>query len=224
MQTRSRRRRGDQQARILGAAFALFCERGFDEVTMADVAAAGGVSRATVFNQFGSKQALVDAITEQVLRYYQDLLDAALADERTPTPLLVRALFDHMALGIENTRRLQRGIFREIARLELGFDEGGPTQRAKEANGARLVKLLERGQERGELASAHRPEALGSAFTVLANGTITQWLFEEPSESLRERMRAAAEIFLAGVAPRAAATRDHPLPELIPARPWSFES
>jgi AcrR family transcriptional regulator len=193
------------------------------EVRVADVARAAGVSRATVFNHFGSKQGLVDGITEQVLRYYQGMLDAALADTRSPTPALLRALFDHMAAGIETTRQVQRGIFREIARLQLGFDETAATSRTNQENHARLAELLARGQKRGELDPAHDPAALAAAFGVLANGTITQWLFEASAEPLRDRMRAAIEIFLAGAATDAARSRRHPLPDLTPARPWSFE-
>jgi AcrR family transcriptional regulator len=217
------RHRAEQRDRILAAAFGCFSQRGFDEARMADVARAAGVSRATVFNHFGSKQGLVDGITEQVLLYYQGMLDAALADTESPTPALLRALFDHMATGIETTRRVQRGIFREIARLQLGFDEVGGTSRTNQENQARLCELLVRGQKRGELDPAHDPGALAAAFGVLANGTITQWLFEDGADSLRDRMRAAVEILLAGAATDAARGRRHPLPDLTPARAWSFE-
>lgn len=44
---------------ILEAAEALFTPRAFDEVTIADVAAAAGVSQQTVVNHFGSKERLV---------------------------------------------------------------------------------------------------------------------------------------------------------------------
>ncbi len=217
------RNRDEQSERILSAAFGLFFDRGFEEVTMADVAEAAGVSRATVFNHFRSKQGLVDAITERVLLTYRDMLDAALAHEETPTPALVRALFDLMGAGIENSRRIQRGIFRQIARLLLGFEEGGPAQRANEENQARLVKLLARGQERGEIRPSESPERLASAMGALANGTITEWLFDDTGDSLRERMRAAAEIFLAGSAADASATLSRPLPDLAPQRPWRIE-
>ncbi len=216
------RNRTEQRTRILDAAFGLFAQRGFDEVTVAELAEVAGVARATVFNHFRSKQGLVEAITEQVLRYYQGMLDAALADRERPTPVLLRALFDQMGLGIENTRRFQRGVFREIARLQLGFDESGPAQGAADDNQARLVELFTRGQARGELDPVHDPKTLAGVFTTLANGTITQWLFEESSDSLQERMRAAIEVFLGPVAEDAAATRSAPLPDLNPARPWSW--
>jgi len=65
-------KRLEQRIRIVDAARRLFANHGFDEVTMAEVAAAAGVARATVFNHFGSKHALVEAITEEavVLRNY----------------------------------------------------------------------------------------------------------------------------------------------------------
>lgn len=213
------RNRAEQRERILAAAFDFFAERGFDEVTVADVARAAGVARATVFNHFESKQGLVEAITVQMLAFYRQMLDDALALDDTPTPVLVRSLFDGMGLGIENTRRLQRGVFREIARLQLGFEEGGPAQRMNEETHARLVELLTRGQKRGDLSREHDPDALANALGSLVNGTITGWLFNESEPSLRERMRAAAEIFLGPVAVDAAITRDHPLPDLIPPRP-----
>ncbi|HET9501507.1 MAG TPA: TetR/AcrR family transcriptional regulator [Marmoricola sp.] len=46
------------RAAILEAAHAAFAGRWFDEVTMADVAAAAGVSQQTVVNHFGSKMGL----------------------------------------------------------------------------------------------------------------------------------------------------------------------
>ena len=84
--------RARQRERILAAAFDLFAEQAFADVTVTEVAAAAEVSRATVFNHFRSKQGLIDAITEKVLLYYREMLDAALANEESPTPALLRAM------------------------------------------------------------------------------------------------------------------------------------
>jgi AcrR family transcriptional regulator len=210
--------RGDQRARIVDAARRLFASHGVDEVTMAEVATEAGVARATVFNYFGSKHALVEAITEDVIAYYQAMLQNALADTTTPVPALVRALFEHMGAGIEEDRRFYRGVFREIAKVRLGLDEGGTGQRAGEAAVALLVELLARGQARGELSTAYRAEDLASAFDSLVNGTITHWLYGDAAEPLHERMRRAAEVFLGPVALRSAASAPTALPALAPPR------
>ncbi len=211
------RSRDDQRARIVEAARRLFASSGFDEVTMADVAADAGVARATVFNHFGSKHALVEAITEDVIAYYDGMLRNALADTTTPTPTLVRALFDEMGAGIEEDRRFYRGVFREIAKVRLGLDEGGVGQQAGEAALELLVQLLTRGQERGELSRAFRAQDLASAFDSLVNGTITHWLYGDAAEPLRERMGRAAAVFLGEVATGPPARR-RPAPTLAPRR------
>lgn len=50
--------------RVAGAALKLFCERGYDEVTMEDIAHVVGHSRRTIFRHFPTKSALVWAGTE----------------------------------------------------------------------------------------------------------------------------------------------------------------
>jgi AcrR family transcriptional regulator len=54
---RERKKRETRQ-RISDVATALFIERGFDEVTVAEVAVAAGVSKVTVFNYFPRKEQL----------------------------------------------------------------------------------------------------------------------------------------------------------------------
>jgi len=217
--SRRERNRSEQRAGILDASRRLFARYGADEVTMAEVASEAGVARATVFNHFGSKHALLEGITEEVIERYRAMLRTALADEATPAPLLVRALFEAMGVGIEEDRRFYRAVFRETAKIRLGLDEGGVGQRAGEEALALLVELLARGQQRGELATAHRAEDLASAFDSLVNGTITHWLYGDAAEPLRKRMRRAAEVFLAPVAVGPSAHRPGPLPALVPARP-----
>jgi AcrR family transcriptional regulator len=211
--------RSEQRARIIDAARRLFASHGVDQVTMADVADEARVARATVFNHFGSKRAVLEGITEDVIAHYQAMLRNALDDTTTPTSLIVRALFEQMGVGIEEDRRFYRGVFREIAKIRLGLDEGRVGQQAGEQALALLVQLLERGQQRGELSSAYGAEDLASAFDSLVNGTITHWLYGHAAGRLRERMQRAAEVFLGPVAVGPTARRPAPLPVLAPPRP-----
>jgi AcrR family transcriptional regulator len=198
--------KSEQRERILDAARGLFAERGVEPVTMADVATAAGVARATVFNYFASKYALVEAITDDVIAYFRGMLDNALADDVTPTPALIRALFAHMGEGIEAYAGFYRGVFREIMKISVGLDEGGAAQRTRDATSAQLVRLMKRGLARGELRRVAPAADLARAFDSLSNGTIVRWLYDERTDSLRERMERAVEIFLGAVAaPRFAA-------------------
>jgi AcrR family transcriptional regulator len=200
--------RGEQPRRVLDVAVGLFAEHGFDDVTMADIADAAGVARATVFNYFGSKHGVVEAVTESVIVFYREMLDEALADEATSTPDLLRWLCEVMGKGVESQRRLFRSVFREIAQIGLGLDEGSVAQRANEEALTRLEELITRGQTRKELDDTYDPKTLATAFRSLANGTITNWLYEDASDHLVARMRDAAGIFLSPIEqPRRAVRR-----------------
>jgi hypothetical protein len=72
-------------------------------------------------------------------------------------------------------------------------------QRANNEARARLLRLFARGQARGELTDALPAEALANAFHSLTNGTITTWLYHDPTGPLEVRMHDAAEVFLAPV-------------------------
>lgn len=202
------------RARILDAAHVLFGERGSEAVTIAEVARAAGVARATVFNQFGSKSGLIEAVTESVYTGYVTILDNALADRKTPAPVLMRQLFGVMGNGIESDAHFYRTAFREIARVTVGLDEGGVAQRARRLAIDRLTQLLTRGQARGELTRELAPEDLATAFDSLVFGTITHWLYDDGTESLEARMLRAADVLLGNVALVSATDYSGPLPQL----------
>ena len=208
--------KSQQRERILDAARMLFAERGVEPVTMADVAVSAGVARATVFNYFASKYALVEAITDDVVAYFETMLESALADETTPTPAIVRSLFAHMGAGIEAYKGFFRGVFREIAKISVGLDEGRAARRTREVTSAQVVRLMQRGLERGDLAAVAPAEDLARAFDSLSNGTIIGWLYDEQSDTLLERLERAAEIFLAPVAAPKHAARPRRLIALAP--------
>lgn len=63
---------------IIQAAFALYSERDFDQVSLDDVAAQAGVAVRTLLRRFGSKDALLDAVAEAA--------DAEVEDRRQEVP------------------------------------------------------------------------------------------------------------------------------------------
>jgi len=81
------RRKLEARRAISGAAMALFAARGFDEVTISQVADAAGVSKMTVTNYFPRKEDLVFDRAEVIMR---GLADAAAA--RPPGESLLAAI------------------------------------------------------------------------------------------------------------------------------------
>jgi AcrR family transcriptional regulator len=84
------RERKQQRAReqIVEAAFALFAERGFTDVTVSDIAERAEVGRTTFFRYFGDKQEVVFA--DEV--HLAALIDKAKDEPGTPSATLTEAL------------------------------------------------------------------------------------------------------------------------------------
>ncbi len=71
--------KAERRARILGAARALIAARGFDGLTMRDLARASRVSVPTLYNLFGGKQALLAGELEETFAAVADALGKASA-------------------------------------------------------------------------------------------------------------------------------------------------
>jgi AcrR family transcriptional regulator len=74
----SERVRESLREQLLDSAADLLPSKGFQRLRMADVAAATGVSRQTVYNEFGSKEALVEAVAMRTAAEFLEGVDARL--------------------------------------------------------------------------------------------------------------------------------------------------
>ena len=63
---------GDGRARLIEAALRLFAERGFDGVTVRDLATASGVSVGLINHHFGSKEGLRAAVDDHFMRQFEE--------------------------------------------------------------------------------------------------------------------------------------------------------
>lgn len=202
--TRQPRSYGEETyALILTAAEKLFAKHGLHSVSMQDIAEAANVSRATVFNQFGSKQLVLDAITARSLTSYGELLRAALTNEKTATPLLLRDLFTRMGKGIEANQSLYREVFTEIRKVSMGLDSEGASPALRREAFATLTAILERGQVRGDISRQQSATVLATAFDSLLSGAVIHWLHDKRRGRLAVLLASLIDVFLDG----AAATR-----------------
>lgn len=103
------RKLADARRALFEAAMELFRERGFDETTVEEIAARAGFSRATFFNHFGSKAAVLGYFGEHVA----GVMEATLAAARPATPPLerLRRVLLAMAREAEGSREDWRIVF-----------------------------------------------------------------------------------------------------------------
>ncbi len=72
----------ERHTQLLDLAEELFCSRGYDGVSIEDVARAAGVSRPVIYQHYGSKEGLFLACVQRARDDFQDDLEAAEAGAR----------------------------------------------------------------------------------------------------------------------------------------------
>lgn len=187
---RARKKRAAREA-IARTARRLFAERGFDGVTVAEVAAAADVAETTVFNYFPTKEDLAFAGREEgVLRVVADI-------ERRPPDVSVLDVFRALTDGVldefvagENedlltVAKIIRGSRTLQERLAVGWESGAAaitavvTRTAHVADGDLLPGIVAR-----TLWWTHR-----SIFLLALEGLLAQ----EPREKLVPRLKEEAD-------------------------------
>ena len=102
---RGARRRERTRAAVLDAAEQLMSQRAAEEIRVEDVAAAAGISTASVYVHFGTKDALLAAVAGRLLRVATDALRSAYDADLPPLERFagvgaayLRLLLDHPAV------------------------------------------------------------------------------------------------------------------------------
>jgi TetR/AcrR family transcriptional regulator, repressor of the ameABC operon len=164
---RSRRPAAETRKEILAVAEALFRERGYQQVAMADIAAALDMSPANVFKHFHAKTALVDAIASaHVEKMMQRLINLELPFAPQAKLLKVaEALLSNLLDDIRDNRHLFEMIVL-TADLEL---QAGDLYRAKIS--AILESIIREGVAAGDFF-VRDPHHTASAVTTALEGVI----------------------------------------------------
>jgi AcrR family transcriptional regulator len=124
------RKKAQSRLAISNVATKLFIERGFDDVTVAEVAAAADVSVATIFNYFDTKEELFFDREGEIIEAQRRVIVERKVGE-TLTSVLHREFLAGIDAGVPDLMAHGASFLRTIeassalrARLRLGFEKG----------------------------------------------------------------------------------------------------
>jgi AcrR family transcriptional regulator len=161
--------------RIYHTARRLFAERGFSETRVQDIAEELGLSSVTIFNHFGSKNALLQAVAAEYLGYFeeliQDLRDLAAGGTQGIEPYMKTA-----AEKFSSVPSIPRVLATDAMRMVLGERTGlEVSSRIREM----LRELMAFGQEQGEVRRDLPAEHLADAVAHQIMGAFVIWMNDE---------------------------------------------
>ena len=171
--------------RLIEAAFALFEERGFDATTVDDVAARAGVSRATFFRAFRSKEDVIFPDHAAMLAAVQDRLSTATSASATVALTeAARIVLDHYLA--EGRRAQQRyALTRAVAALR-------ERETASLQQYQRTFTAFLRRWGADDPGSHLHSELLANAVVAAHNHILRQWLRGTLTSSEAEEHLSAA--------------------------------
>jgi AcrR family transcriptional regulator len=173
---RGRPRNPDADARITAAAAELMLARGFDKMTVDDVAARAGVGKATVYRRWPSKEDLAVAAMEQI--YSAELPDADTGSIRGDLTQSFRNVLVFVN-SLEGEAYLRMSVAESIRDPRIAALYRSSTQRA-EATATRMYeRAIVRGEVRPDIDVEIVVQWLGG---LLGARTITQRPLPGPDE------------------------------------------
>ncbi len=161
--------RADVAKQILEQATRLFAARGFDGVSLADIAQLVGIRKPSLLYHFQSKDTLRRAVLENLLAHWNDVLPKLLMAATTGSEQFDAVISKTVAFFVEDRDRA-RLILRELLDRP---EEMHPLIEAHVRPWATIVAdYIRRGQEQGRLWIDVDPEAYVAHVTVLVLGSV----------------------------------------------------
>jgi TetR/AcrR family transcriptional repressor of nem operon len=194
-QARGRPKLYDRE-RLVGDVMNLFWERGYSDLSLNEIAQETGLTRASLYNAFNSKESL---LMETLTHYFKMSPDARLEELRDGESV-GKALFEMFdyACELRALDKKNRGCFGVNCMTELmnnGSNLGGLLNDIYEERRVFIVNLIARAITQGELPSSTVPEDAGNMVFAFMTGfnTFSKNGFEE------SRLKNMCRLFLQSV-------------------------
>lgn len=185
-----------QRQEIAETALELFRERGYDETRISDVTERVGISDATFFNYFASKDLVLDELALAQVELFSETLRYQLGRSGKTVPNRIRETMKVAAAAIAADREFQTVLY---TRSNLFHSSGLLEERTHEMYRL-LAELFEVGQQRKEIRADANALQLAEILVATYHLTTINWLIRwwGGRQSLERRLAAAVEIFLDG--------------------------
>lgn len=184
----------EMRARIQTTALDLFDRKGFENVSMEEIAQAVGCSTGNIYHYFRGKDELAIQVTSLVDAAYLELEQVYAAGTMTPREKLV----DFVQQTLVTSRR-EQVLYKSFIH-SLKYPEQDILKLKPERPYFRILReLIAACQAAGDIAPEHDVDELLYQFVAIHRGLLFEWRVEEGDFDLPERGRKMAEAMLRGL-------------------------
>jgi AcrR family transcriptional regulator len=187
---------------LFSATHAVMNRVGPGELTLAAIAREAGVTAAVLVQRFGSKRALLLALSERFAGSAGAMIDLVARQHRSPLAAIRN--YAECVAGMAST---PAAFARSLAYLQIDLtdpDFRGHLVKHARATRQGLARLLARAVEAGELSAGASPARLARAVETAISGSMLTWAFYQDGPAaqwIRTDVDAALAPYLAERAP-----------------------
>lgn len=174
--------------RILDSAMALMQEKGYQGATIREICKKAGVSPASFYCYFQSKNDLLQDIYSKSDGYFGAQLPKELCSQEFSAQIR-RFVEEYAQLNIDTALDTVRVLFNPE---NSWFSQERPMQQT-------LIRIIELGQTEGTLPSDKKAPLLARDLFVILRGVCYDWCVHEGDYDLKEAMLRHLQYFLHGV-------------------------
>lgn len=202
MASKQETRSAETKKNILEAAGSLFASRGYDAVTMREIAKAAGCSHTTIYIYFKDKEVLLHQLSMPPLLSLMERIDQLIAMEPHPEAQLKALSLSMLEFCLSN--RNMYSVFFNVKSVRV--DDPSPEMELNQLRNRMFAKLTEViAAYLGHNPLPERSLMYARIYFFTLNGIISTYASsEEPVEQLMERLRPTFEhtfeVVLKGIA------------------------
>jgi AcrR family transcriptional regulator len=195
---RRERKRQHMASHLSATAFKLFEAHGYDAVSMEQIAADADVAKATLYNYFPVKEALI------AHRFREDIASgmaerAAALDNYPTFDARMRYLLTESAAWHSQRKAYLPHYVRFLTGQSHHVTNAAQAKTGHSDTRQILTALFLAAQQSGEVATRQTAAQIAGSFEYLLFGAVTAWLCD-PSQPLAARFIAAFDLAMYGVA------------------------
>ncbi|WP_454703059.1 TetR/AcrR family transcriptional regulator [Agrobacterium burrii] len=184
---RTKEQAAETGRQILQAAETLFLDKGYDNVSLEEIAALSGVTRGAIHWHFKNKHGLLLALRNEAQEPFRRFADELSEDSRSTSIKQLGDIITGTFIKLERDPR-QRGLIRVMMRLDILLadkDEGGQNTFPEEMHElfVRIFKVVERDSG---MVAPWTPEKAASMVYAAMGGLINEWALRKGEFTLSE--------------------------------------
>lgn len=199
--TKRKKQALNSKKRLLEAAIQLIDERGFNNVTIQDISSKAGMSVGNFYNYFQSKDSIILALYGLSDDYFDQFVIPKLLESDQPVIEKIGEFAQEqvafgLKYGIENIAQLYR------IQITHNTPDFYSNQRGLVAG---MIKLIQSGQEKGELLNTISAEQISQELLLIIRGVILDWLWTgtiDPKHQASYMVKQYLKIYSSSIDPR----------------------